>query len=343
MKKNKMMRLASALLVCVLLSTSVISGTFAKYVTTNKAEDTARVAKWGVTVDATGNLFGAQYKNGAVALSIPTTSEVDDEISVESYNNSDDVVAPGTQSEHGLTFGINGTPEVDTKVSAIIEAKDIYLATGTYGVMQKVTVNETNFETLKTAGLYTFTSGTPGEYTKVTADYDASTTYYQLAYTAIVDANGYYPVKYQWTGSDADNTKVKATDIAKAMTSKIQDVADADATNAIAKYTVTKNYKSNTDLAAEIKLAGEKITWAWEFGTQVMEIGVAVSPDTNDARDTILGDLMANSADNKAVVAVDGAAVTVLTVADTIVKKGGAEVGCLETKFDIKITVEQVD
>ena len=31
MKKNKMMRLAAILLVCVLMTTSVISGTFAKY------------------------------------------------------------------------------------------------------------------------------------------------------------------------------------------------------------------------------------------------------------------------------------------------------------------------
>ena len=46
MKKNRMMRLASILLVCVLLTTSVISGTFAKYTSTVAATDTARVAKW---------------------------------------------------------------------------------------------------------------------------------------------------------------------------------------------------------------------------------------------------------------------------------------------------------
>lgn len=58
MKKNRMMRLASILLVCVLLTTSVISGTFAKYVTEYTAEDTARVAlfkvtAFGTTADAT--------------------------------------------------------------------------------------------------------------------------------------------------------------------------------------------------------------------------------------------------------------------------------------------------
>jgi len=333
-----MMRLASALLVCVLLSTSVISGTFAKYVTTNKAEDTARVAKWGVTVDASGNLFGNNYAKGVIANSIPTTSITDSEISVESGDPNFKVVAPGTQSEHGLTFGIKGIPEVDTKVSASIEAKDIYLATGTYGVMQEVTVNETNFETLKTAGLYTGTPGT--SYTKVTAVYDASATYYQLAYTAIVGAEGYYPVVYTWDGKPA---LTKVTAIANGILEKINSPTDTDSTIAGYSSTVAKNYDSNTNLDTVIDLDAESITWQWEFGSAETEIGKEVVADSDDARDTILGDLMADGE----VVDVDGDTITILKVepATGLVKKGvsGPEVGCIQTKFDIKITVEQVD
>jgi len=51
MKKNRMMRLASILLVCVLLSTSVISGTFAKYTSTTTATGSATVAKWDVKLN----------------------------------------------------------------------------------------------------------------------------------------------------------------------------------------------------------------------------------------------------------------------------------------------------
>ena len=54
MKKNVMMRLASFLLVAVLISTSAISGTYAKYVTTAEGKETARVAKWGVQVGVAG-------------------------------------------------------------------------------------------------------------------------------------------------------------------------------------------------------------------------------------------------------------------------------------------------
>lgn len=51
MKKNRMMRLASVLLVLCLLTTSVISGTFAKYTSSNTATATATVAKWDVKLD----------------------------------------------------------------------------------------------------------------------------------------------------------------------------------------------------------------------------------------------------------------------------------------------------
>ena len=54
MKKNKVMRFASLLLIATLLTTSVISGTFAKYTTSDSAQDTARVAKFGVVAAIAG-------------------------------------------------------------------------------------------------------------------------------------------------------------------------------------------------------------------------------------------------------------------------------------------------
>lgn len=53
MKKNKAMRLASVLLVLVLLTSSVVGGTFAKYTTKNDASAQARVAYWGFEAPAT--------------------------------------------------------------------------------------------------------------------------------------------------------------------------------------------------------------------------------------------------------------------------------------------------
>lgn len=98
MRKNKMMRLASALLVAVLLTTCAISGTFAKYTTSVTSQDTARVAYWGfqpVAMDIT-DLFDKAYDT--------------------TVNATVDVIAPGTTSSDTFAFAYNeanGTaPEV---------------------------------------------------------------------------------------------------------------------------------------------------------------------------------------------------------------------------------------
>jgi len=118
MKKNRMMRLASVLLIMTLLSTSVISGTFAKYVSTASGEDKARVAKWDIeytdninsqTVDITGNdtisfdLFNTIY-------------EVDASTAEEHVAKGSDVmiIAPGTGGKFVLT--VTNNSEVDARI-----------------------------------------------------------------------------------------------------------------------------------------------------------------------------------------------------------------------------------
>ena len=52
------MRTASGLMIAALLTTSMISGTFAKYTTADAAQDSARAAKWGVNLGISGSLYG---------------------------------------------------------------------------------------------------------------------------------------------------------------------------------------------------------------------------------------------------------------------------------------------
>lgn len=130
MKKNKMMRLASCLLVLCLLSTCAISGTFAKYVTSDSGEDKARVAKFGVVVEAGGTLFDKNYldvDNGNTPAGETTAN-----LTVQSSND-DNLVAPGTKNDTGMTFSITGTPEVKVKVEIAVSdsndeaVKDVFL------------------------------------------------------------------------------------------------------------------------------------------------------------------------------------------------------------------------
>ena len=121
MKKNRMLRVAAVLLVAVMLTTSVISGTFAKYTTSATSEDSARVANWGFertnSMDLT-NLFLGSYQNVV-------------------SNNGDDVIAPGTEGSTTFAFaydGANGTtgPEVAYTFEVKVEAScdDAILANG---------------------------------------------------------------------------------------------------------------------------------------------------------------------------------------------------------------------
>lgn len=142
MKKNRMMRIASVLLVAVLLTTSIISGTFAKYVTSGEAEDSARVAKFGVIVTGTGSLFAENYwyvdgeagNQPSDHTGTGTNHDVDEIglLTVES-SNGDKLVAPGTENPNGLTLAITGAPEVDVKITLSVDKyKDIFLKGGKY-------------------------------------------------------------------------------------------------------------------------------------------------------------------------------------------------------------------
>ena len=115
MKKNKMMRIASVLLVAVLLTTCAISGTFAKYITEKESIDTARVAKFGVDLVVT--------VDGAFATEYDADTTANDEHGVAiaktvvaADDDQDNLVAPGTKGDLMAKAEIKGTPEVAVNV-----------------------------------------------------------------------------------------------------------------------------------------------------------------------------------------------------------------------------------
>ncbi|MBR2020571.1 MAG: hypothetical protein IKA05_09265 [Clostridia bacterium] len=116
MKKNTMMRIASCLLIAVLVTTCVISGTFAKYVTEYDASDSARVAKWGVTVVVEGDeaMFANEYTDDIASNPAPQ-----DDAEVKGASSAK-VIAPGTEGDLG-SIAINGTPEVAVEVKIAVD------------------------------------------------------------------------------------------------------------------------------------------------------------------------------------------------------------------------------
>ena len=129
MKKNKMMRLASVLLVLTLLSTSVISGTFAKYTNTTQANDVARVAKWDVkfnnstlnaqTTTFSFDLFGTTHQN------------------VKNGTAEEAIIAPGTEGSFDIVL------KNDSEVTA--EYTIDYTVTNTNNIPVEFCVDGTNW------------------------------------------------------------------------------------------------------------------------------------------------------------------------------------------------------
>jgi hypothetical protein len=110
MKKNVMLKIASVLMVAVLLTTCAISSTFAKYVTTGPSvENEATAAKWGIKITAKGTdtLFQNTYKTNSNKV-----------IAAGADNNF--IVAPGT-SYDGTGFGISITGKPEVAVDLILE------------------------------------------------------------------------------------------------------------------------------------------------------------------------------------------------------------------------------
>lgn len=366
MKKNRMMRLASGLLVLVILTTCIISGTFAKYATGDNAKDSARAAKWGVTTTISGALFGEHYnafaetdgieKLGSNQIAAAYTGSVDSHAAGEA-DDGKNIVAPGTKSEN-MTISIAGKPEVSGKIEFTVDAtesenfSDIWLASGTYGVMADVT------DTVKTAddkvGLYV----KQGEnYVSATADSTAEN-YYELRDQVTLNGdtydteedeprftedNKYYPIIWTFSNAKTVNGETEDSGTVGAEVHKVSELkAQIDGI-------IGGNAKFNslTDLGAQV--GNTTINWEWPFERLDSEY-VAVSPVV-DGCDTILGDLIAYKTDgtsNYQVVKIDGDTYTGVTktVAEsgvTYAKAGGTQVACLTVGFNLKVVVSQTD
>lgn len=327
MKKNKMLRMASVMLVLTLLTTSIIGGTFAKYVTTDSAQDAARVAKFGVVATVAGDLFGSTYKAKADNNAIMSYDVNGGTVSADA--EADKVVAPGTQNKEGLSLTVKGTPEVSTQVLAG-DAKDadgnayvnsdIYLAKGKYGVMVKYTGLLTN----ENIGNY-YTKNADGNY--VTATDATAADVYELRdvvdFTAGAD---YYPLTWYVNNGKVDNqTKVKEA---------ITTTFNAQAGNPNQAYNLTAT-----------------VGWEWEFS----DVASGEISD-KDLKDTILGKMIADKSGTEDVVYITADSVTTVVykdeaaadgavnnVVNAYAGEGGAKVACLTVAFNTSLTVEQVD
>lgn len=325
----KLTRIFSLLLVLAMASTALFGGTVARYNTSDAANASAQVAKWGIVLKVDGNLFGVKYKDVA---NYNQASADDTNISVSSAAATPaTVVAPGTKNDTGISISLTGKSETKVQVDMTVTAKSIFLAAGTYGVMvENTSVTEANYATFMADTYDKLYVVDNGEYV-VATEFDESATYYTIK-DAVTLAAPYYPVVYAAAGA-TNVTGTVANDtldmIAQAYIKAVDSTAtptdtDGDPNNASKTYTVTKVFDVNKDLS-ELNLSGESITWEWVFDA---------ANDAHDDADTILGNLIGSPNANGAVVKLDaGSYVALVENTDYSVN----------TSFDIEITVTQLD
>ena len=315
MKKNKMMRAAGVLLIAVLLTTSLISGTFAKYVTGDTASDEARVAKFGVTIETKGSLFKTEYatddttakNNDSMALSVKSEGAL-------GTSNITNVVAPGTANTEGMTFSITGKPEVAVNVSITIDndASDIWLGKGL------------NYPNMTTGEV--FNENTEGWSNR------------QENVIFSPTAAHYYPIKYTLQHATAD-TEAGWRDAETKATGSLSEIITY--LNNLSTGTSTV-YAPGTDLTE--KFGYYKLTWAWDFD--------ADGANTYDKQDTLLGNLAAQKSNgyngvNDAIEAIKKASKNVvkpeLNEATSNLTTAQDSKYSLEAILNFTITVTQVD
>lgn len=204
MKRNVMMRLASFLLVAVLISTSAISGTYAKYVTEGSAQDSARVAKFGVTVTGTSTIFSDSYKHEATDY---TENEKGAEITVQAGTEGTNVVAPGTYGNL-VEFALAGTPEVDVKVTyeSTVDLAGWNLNGKVYYCPLTVTVEGTKLYGLDYTSEAAFEAAIKDAIDGHTKTYDTNTN------LATVDGADALSVSWAWAYEGTDDKQTDAYD-----------------------------------------------------------------------------------------------------------------------------------
>ncbi len=216
--KNVLLRIAAALVVLVLLSMCFISGTFAKYTTSDETADTARVAKWGVVASISNDsMFATEYAK------VSTESYTGDK-TVISSNTEQKLVAPGTANDTGITLTISGTPEVAVRVTTELKVNsDVVLKKGTYAdnpTTGDPVADPYTLDADYTPVVFTLTKDGDSVATGTLAQISAEIEKLEGDYapnTGLAAINGVYKLTWAWafTGNDVADTLLAngATDV----------------------------------------------------------------------------------------------------------------------------------
>lgn len=212
-KKNAAFRAAGLLLVLVLATSCFVGSTFAKYVTSGNGSDTARVAKFGVTVTGENTLFATKYEKTDENYTESKFSVVAANASADENDKTtgDKVIAPGTSGAM-TQFNVSGTPEVAVRVSYGAELSlTNWTVDGDKEYCPLVfTVNGTPYKMEANESVADFENKVKTAIEKVSADYAPNTN--------LSAVNDDLNVSWEWPFSTSAENDVKDTALGNAET-----------------------------------------------------------------------------------------------------------------------------
>lgn len=196
-KKNWTMRAAVLMLALVLVTSCFVGGTFAKYTTKGEGSDTARVAMFGVRVEAKGTTFAEKYATDDGAASVGTHSVVS--------MWGDNVVAPGTTGDM-TAIALGGKPEVAVRVNYTgnVQLSTNWTVDGQFYCPLEITVNNNTLKGTDYNDADTFVAAINNAISGYSKEYAAGTD---------LSANGADALKISWAWpfSTGDDNDVKDT------------------------------------------------------------------------------------------------------------------------------------
>lgn len=233
--KSRFIRLTVMIAAIAVMTSSIAMGTFAKYATGDNTSSSARVAKWGVTLDITGSndMFVSNYNNTVVAV------------------DNVDVVAPGTKNETGTSFTIAGTPEVDTKITVTMTDSngnapvDVYLKLndGTEYYPVKFTLKQTASASGILPDYDPNTAGSDGIIVNggTLADVKAALDAYSASasYEANTNLGATFTLTWEWVYGNNDNA-ISGNDT---LDTKLGDLAAGLTVDGVDSYSTRLDYK----------------------------------------------------------------------------------------------------
>lgn len=204
-KKINFLRAGAFTMVLALGTTCFMSGTLAKYVTSGQGSDSARVAKFGVTITANGSTFAEAYDTDD-----GTFTEANSVISSAAEDNTvlDNVIAPGTAGDMA-SMTLTGTPEVAVRVSYDVTEFELTNWT-TDGTDQYcpiiINVNGTEYNCLDAADIDSFEVAVKNAINAYSKDYPAGT---DLSAEEVKGES--LAISWEWPFSTSEANDVKDT------------------------------------------------------------------------------------------------------------------------------------